>query len=35
MCYVELCDLGCNRVGLKSLVILIDYWDYMGLSLKI
>jgi hypothetical protein len=26
MCYVELYDLGCDRVGLKSLMISIDYW---------
>jgi hypothetical protein len=34
MCYAELCDLGCKRVGLKSFVISIDYWDYMSSSSK-
>jgi hypothetical protein len=33
--YVEWCDLGCNRVGLKSFVVSIDYQDYMGSSSKI
>jgi hypothetical protein len=27
MCYVEWCDLGCKRVGLKSFVVSIDYRD--------
>jgi hypothetical protein len=33
--YVDWCDLGFNRVGLKSVVISIDYRDYMGSSSKI
>jgi hypothetical protein len=33
--YVEWCDLGCKRVGLKFFVVSIDYRDYMGSSSKI
>jgi hypothetical protein len=33
--YVEWCHLGCKRVDLKSLVVSIDYRDYMGSSSKI
>jgi hypothetical protein len=35
MLYVEWCDPGCKQVGLKSCVVSIDYWDYMGSSSKI
>ena len=27
-------DLGLLQVGLKSFVISVDYWDYMGTSLE-
>jgi hypothetical protein len=35
MLYVEWCDPGCKRVGLKSFAVSIDYRDYMGSSSKI
>ena len=28
-------DLGCMQVGLKSFVVLVDYWVYMGSSVTI